>query len=205
MCDEWMLFQNFNDVARSLTHQPFKKQQGRIRVGSIRQDRNQYASQSIRNPAREPLKVHARRFRIVKRHIGDPIGTAYGGLGRGSHGRSGFRFQASGLRKSISQLLESVMMSSQVALAGDLELAGPGLQLQVKTNSCLPSSRAKIFSHSNCVIASPGPICAEVGLAQVAAASTKPVKQEVLGYTHLEALAHVDGGAPGMFDANGVR
>jgi len=42
-------------------------------------------------------------------------------------------------------------------------------------------------------------------LAKVPTASTKAVKQEVLGYTHLETLAHIDRRAPGMLDTDGIR
>src|SRR5437667_204276 len=69
----------------------------------------------------------------------------------------------------------------------------------------LPSSGAKILADSDCVVAAPWTIWAEVGGPQVAITCSEAVKEKVLGNPHLEAFSNVNGSAPGMFDADAVE
>ena len=72
------------------------------------------------------------------------------------------------------------------------------------TRDFLPSAGTKILADSDCVVAAPGTIWAEVGRSQVAITCSEAVKEKVLRDPHLEAFSNVNGSAPGMFDADAV-
>jgi hypothetical protein len=79
-----------------------------------------------------------------------------------------------------------------------------GFRLQ-QPPSCLPPSCSKVFADANGVIASPGPVGAEIGGSEIAVPGSKAVKKEVLGHPHFKSPTQVDGSAPGVFDPNSVE
>src|SRR5262245_29110241 len=69
----------------------------------------------------------------------------------------------------------------------------------------LPSACSEILAYTDGVVASPGSIRAKVGGAQVSITCAEAIKKKMLGNPRFETFSKVDGGAPGMLDADRVK
>src|ERR1700691_2760848 len=68
-----------------------------------------------------------------------------------------------------------------------------------------PSSRPERLAHAHRHVASPGPVVAQIGHAQVGIARPQPVEQEVLSHAKLESLRDIESPSPRVLDANRIR
>src|SRR5207244_7842472 len=68
----------------------------------------------------------------------------------------------------------------------------------------LPPARSKVLADADCVVPAPGAIGPQVRGAKIPIACPETVKEKMLGDPDLKSSSQVNGGAPGMFDSDGV-
>src|SRR2546423_8714196 len=64
---------------------------------------------------------------------------------------------------------------------------------------------SEIFPYPNHVVSPPRSVDTQVRGSQITITRPQPVKEKMLGYTHLEALPHINAKSPGSLPADGIE